>query len=65
MNNNSVLHKLKRYVLKKLHIVSIEEKLANQNRELQNQNRELQNQIHELQNQIRELFYYLYHFYFL
>lgn len=58
MNNNTVLHKLKRYVLKKLHIVSIEEKLkiqANQNRELQDQIHELQNQIHELQNQIREL----------
>ena len=58
MNNNSVLHKLKRYVLKKLHIVSIEEKLkirANQTRELQSQTRELQSQIRELQSQIREL----------
>ena len=51
MNNNSVLHKLKRYVLKKLHIVSIEEKLKIQ----ANQNRELQDQIHELQNQIQPL----------
>ena len=52
MNNDTILHDLKKYVLKKLHIVSIEKRLkiqVNQVRELQNQIRELQNQILELQ----------------
>ena len=45
MNNNTILQKMKRYVLKKLHIVSIEEDIkiqANQIRELKDQIRELQ-----------------------
>lgn len=58
MNNNTILHDLKKYVLKKLHIVSIEEKLkiqVNQVRVLQDQVRVLQDQIRELQNQVRKL----------
>lgn len=45
VNNNTILHKLKRYFFKKLHIASIEERLENQTIQI----RELQNQIRELQ----------------
>lgn len=44
MNNNTILHKLKKYVLKRLYIVSIEERLENQTIQI----RELQDQIQEL-----------------
>lgn len=58
MNNNAILHKLKNYILKKMHIVSIEERVkiqANQTRELQSQIGELQIAlVRETSNQYKE-----------